>query len=141
MRAVVANEVTDLLDDIGHGSMRLADVSAAVAVAVHTAAVRLARHAALQRLLAHEPGEVMPYISFDGAAPLLATAGAWGRVHLARFLSDRRDAEPSWPSGRRASCSRTSRSPTTSPPSPTPSASVRLVDTYLVPGLRVGVPA
>lgn len=138
MRAVVANEVITLLAEIGHGIDGADDVSDAVSGAVHTAAVRLGRHAALQRLLAHEPGEVMPYISFDGAAPLLAMVASWGSVHLARFLpTDDAEVVAEW-------AARLVLSHLQEPDdldTLTDLHRVRhLVDTYLVPGLRVGVP-
>ena len=139
MAAVVANEVTTLLTEIGHGIDVADDVSEAVSGAVHTAAVRLARHAALQRLLAHEPGEVMPYISFDGAAPLLATVGAWGSVHLARFLPAG-DAEVVAEWAARLVLSHL-QEPDDLGTLTDPDRVRRLVDTYLLPGLRVGVPA
>ena len=139
MAAVVANEVTTLLAEIGHGIDVADDVSEAVSGAVHTAAVRLARHAALQRLLAHEPGEIMPYISFDGAAPLLATVGAWGGVHLARFLPAG-DAEVVAEWAARLVLSHL-QEPDDLGTLTDPDRVRRLVDTYLLPGLRVGVPA
>ena len=139
MRAVVANELTGLLDDIARRIDVADDVSVAVAVAVHTAATRLARHAALQRLLAHEPGAVMPYISFDGAAPLLATAAAWGRVHLVPFLPDD-DAAVVAEWAARLVLSHL-QEPDDIVALTDPERVTRLVDTYLVPGLRVGVPA
>ena len=68
LRAMVSAEVTDLLHLLAADVDAAPDLSAAVSGAVHTAAVMLAAHPALQRLLDHEPGAVMPYISFDGAA-------------------------------------------------------------------------
>jgi AcrR family transcriptional regulator len=65
----------------------------AIVTAVHTAACALDRHGALQRLLTHEPGVILPFISFDRVEPLLARAAAWGAEHFSRFVSVRTASE------------------------------------------------
>jgi AcrR family transcriptional regulator len=71
LRAMVDAEVDGLLGLLAADADAAPDLATAVAGAVHTAATLLAAHPALQRLLAEEPGAVLPYISFDGAAPLV----------------------------------------------------------------------
>jgi AcrR family transcriptional regulator len=109
------------------------DLVDAVAGAVHAAATTVAEHAALQRLLRDEPGEILPYISFDRLAPLLARSAAWGRLHLARFLDpDQAEIVGEW-------CARVVLVHLRAPGSPTDTTDLvevrRLVARYLVPGL------
>ena len=47
---------------------------------------RLRRHEALQYLVAHEPGVILPYTSFDGIQPLLDLAAATVAPLLERHL-------------------------------------------------------
>lgn len=138
LRAMVAAEVNDLLDWLAADIDTAPDLSAAVSGAVHTSAAVLATHPALQRLLDHEPGAVMPFISFDGAAPLLATVAAWGRVHLVRFLpAESAEAVGEW-AARLVLAHLHNRRDLLALTDP---ATVRhLVDTYLMPGLRLPVP-
>jgi AcrR family transcriptional regulator len=63
-----------------------ATVEDALVIAIHEASVAIRRHGALQYLCAHEPEVLLPYLSFDGLAPLLGWSGEFGAVHLARFL-------------------------------------------------------
>jgi AcrR family transcriptional regulator len=118
-----ASEVADAADDLLH----------AVSGAVHAAATTIADHSALQRLLQDEPGEILPYISFDQLAPLLARAAAWGREHLGRFLEpEQAEIVGEW--GARIVLAHL-RSPG-SPTDTTDLAAVRrLVERYLLPGL------
>lgn len=88
LRAMVDAEVDELLQHLAADADAAPDLPTAVAGAVHTAASLLDAHPALQRLLVDEPGAVLPYISFDGAAPLLARAAAWGGDHLRRFVPE-----------------------------------------------------
>ncbi|MCU0310036.1 MAG: TetR/AcrR family transcriptional regulator [Acidimicrobiales bacterium] len=139
LRAVVAEEVATLFDELGVRIDAAADLAGAVVDAVNGAAVHLADHAALQRLLADEPGVIMPFISFDGAAPLLASVSAWGGGHFRRFLpADEAEAVAEW-------AARLVLSHLQEPHDLlvlTDPVRVRhLVETYLLPGVRVGVPA
>jgi len=138
MRAVVAAEVQGLLEALAIDVDAAPDLASAVAGALHTVATHLAGHGALQRLLAHEPGAVMPFIAFDGAAPVLAMASTWARVHLARFLSPH-DAELVGEWVARLVLSHLDR-PGDLTPLLDAERARRLVDTYLMPGLHVPVP-
>lgn len=135
--AMVQAEVDALLAGLADQVDAAPDLAGAVATAVHSAALALAGHPALQRSLVEEPGAVLPYISFDGAGPLYARVAAWGRVHLARFLApDDAEAVGEWAA--RLVLGHLHQ------PSPhldlTDLTCVRhLVDTYLVPGVRVGL--
>jgi AcrR family transcriptional regulator len=135
--AMVQAEVDGLLAGLADEVDGAPDLASAVAAAVHTAALALAGHPALQRSLVEDPGSVLPYISFDGAAPLYARVAAWGRAHLSRFL-DPDDAEAVGEWAARLVLGHLHQ------PSEhldlTDLVCVRhLVDTYLVPGVRVGL--
>ncbi|MEZ5135416.1 MAG: hypothetical protein R2699_10275 [Acidimicrobiales bacterium] len=52
------------------------DLADALTRALLDATRRLRRHEALQYLVAHEPGMILPYTSFDGIQPLLDLAAA-----------------------------------------------------------------
>jgi AcrR family transcriptional regulator len=138
LRAMVDAEVGELLAALAADVDSAPDLPTAVSGAVHSSAVALAAHPALQRLLDHEPGAVMPFISFDGAAPLLATVAAWGQVHLGRFLPpDSAEAVGEW-AARLVLAHLHTRADLLAL---TDLAAVRhLVETYLVPGLPVAVP-
>jgi len=133
LRALVDSEVDGLLAGLAAEVDTSPDVATAVAGAVYSASTRLAAHPALQRLLGSEPGAVLPYISFDGAAPLLARCAAWGRVHLARFLPDD-DAEAVGEWAARLVLSHL-HTPSDLIVLTDPAVVRHLVDTYLLPGL------
>lgn len=135
LAAMVETEVAALLVRLADDVAGAPDLPSAVAGAVHRTAVELAGHPVLQRLLVEDPGAVMPFITFDGATPLLLTAGTWGREHLSRFL----DPESGEAIGEWAA-----RIVLTHLHQPsdllvlTDAATARhLVDTYLVPGLAL----
>jgi hypothetical protein len=133
LRALVDREVDGLLDGLAADVDAAPDLASAVAGAVHGAAVVLDAHPALQRLLATEPGTVMPYISFDGAAPLFAKAAAWGRTHLARFLpAPEAEAVGEWAA--RVVLSHLHQ-PSAHVALTDPAGARHLVDAYLLPGL------
>ena len=69
-------------DDAIAGSTSFAD---AVARAINAAACSLAGFEAFQRVLREEPGAVLPFISFERLAPLLARASVWSVVAFAPF--------------------------------------------------------
>lgn len=97
LRAMVTAEVDALLAGLVPLVDEADDLGDAVTEAVHAAAVVLASHPVLQRALVEDPGAVLPHISFDGAEPLYARVGAWGRAHLARFLlPDEAEAVGEW---------------------------------------------
>lgn len=133
--AAVELQLTEVLDAATRAADTAADLPSAVAGAVWAASTTIAEHAPLQRLLRDEPGEILPYISFDRLAPLLARAAAWGRDHLGRFLEpDQAEAVGEW--GARVVLDHLR-----SPGSPTDTTDLeavrRLVDRYLIPGLTL----
>ncbi|MEZ5134360.1 MAG: helix-turn-helix domain-containing protein [Acidimicrobiales bacterium] len=62
------------------------DLADALTRALLDATRRLRRHEALQYLVAHEPGVILPYTSFDGIQPLLDLAAATVAPLLERHL-------------------------------------------------------
>jgi AcrR family transcriptional regulator len=133
LAAAVELQLVAVLDAASRAADVADDLVEAVAGAVHAAATTIAEHAALQRLLQDEPGEILPYISFDRLAPLLGRAAAWGREHLGRFLDpDQAEVVGEW-------CARVVLVHLRSPGSPTDTTDLdavrRLVERYLVPGL------
>jgi AcrR family transcriptional regulator len=133
--AAVELQLTEVLDAATRAADAADDLPSAVAGAVWAASTTIAEHAPLQRLLRDEPGEILPYISFDRLAPLLGRAAAWGRDHLGRFLDpDQAEAVGEW--GARVVLDHLR-----SPGSPTDTTDLgavrRLVDSYLIPGLTL----
>jgi len=61
-------------------------IDEAVARCLHAAASALADSSALQRLLAEEPGAILPFLSFDGLAPVLERVAEWSPALFGRFL-------------------------------------------------------
>jgi AcrR family transcriptional regulator len=133
--AAVELQLIVVLESASEAADAAEDLLDAVAGAVHAAAATLAGHSALQRLLREEPGEILPYISFDQLAPLLARAAAWGREHLGRFLEpEQAEIVGEW--GARIVLAHL-RSPG-SPTDTTDLTAVRLlVERHLLPGLDV----
>jgi AcrR family transcriptional regulator len=84
--AAVLGELATVLDS--HDTLADA-VTAALCLAVD----RARSHPALQYLVEHEPGTVLPFVSFDGLDPLLELATAFGAPRLRRFLPDATAAE------------------------------------------------
>ena len=62
----------------------------AVALCLHAAASALAELGALQRLLAEEPGAILPFLSFEGLAPVLDRVAQWSPELFGRFLEPER---------------------------------------------------
>lgn len=91
--AAADHEIDRALAVAGVAADGAGDLGGAVTAAVVASARFLAGHAALDRLLAEDPGAVLPFVAFDGAGPLLARAGDWGRDHLARFVDPEVAAE------------------------------------------------
>ncbi|MCD9624901.1 TetR/AcrR family transcriptional regulator [Rhabdothermincola salaria] len=134
--AMVHAEVEALLEGLADTVDAAADLPTAVAEAVHAAASALAVHPVLQRSLVEDPGSVLPYISFDGAAPLYARVAAWGRDHLARFVGpDDAEAVGEWAA--RIVLGHLHQ-PSTRFDLTDPACVRHLVDAYLVPGVRAG---
>lgn len=134
LAAAAELQITSVLEAAGIAADAEDDLADAVIAAVHAASTTLAGHVALQRLLAEEPGAVLPFISFDRLDPLLARASAWGRLHLHRFLADD-DAEVvgEWVARVVLVHLRSPGSPTDT----TDAAAVRrVVEQFLLPGLR-----
>jgi AcrR family transcriptional regulator len=127
-------EVDVVLDACTRAVAGESDLASAVAAAVCAAAVELRGHPALQRLLVEDPGAVLPFISFDGLAPILDRAASWGEVHLARFTdADHAAAVGEW--GARVVLAHL-RSPGSVTDTADPAAVRRLVDTHLLPAPR-----
>ncbi len=135
LAAAAEIQITSVLEAAGAAADEADDLVDAVAGAVHAAATTLTGHAALQRLLAEEPGEVLPYISFDNLGPLLARAQELGAEVFGRFL-DRERAEIAGEWGARVVLAHLR-----SPGSPTDTTDLeavrRLVRHHLVPGLAL----
>jgi len=88
MQAAGEQEVARLLDEILRVLAEAPDLLSAVSDAL-VAAVRTVRaHAALQYLVEHEPGTVLPYVSFDGLDPLLGLATDFVAPPLTRFVPE-----------------------------------------------------
>ena len=86
MLAAGEREVERLLVGLA-GEVELAlTLEDALVAAIAGAARALASHAALRFLFEHEPGVVLPFLSFDGLDPLLERAVAFGRPRLERFV-------------------------------------------------------
>jgi AcrR family transcriptional regulator len=86
---MVAAGERELLRFFVHLAHRLAaapTLADRLAVGIAESVRVIAGHQALQHLMAHEPGLVLPYVSFDALDPLLEAAASFGVDVLGPFL-------------------------------------------------------
>lgn len=87
--AVLDREVAELEARLAASLAETDGLSDALCAAIGEAARVLAGHPALLHLLEHEPGTVLPHLSFDGLEPVLARAVAFLAPWLERHLDPR----------------------------------------------------
>lgn len=87
--AVGAAELNRFLTLVAERTDEASTPEDALVAALTTASSHLADHRALQFLLRHEPGVVLPYLSFHNHDRLLAMADALVSPHLTRQLGER----------------------------------------------------
>jgi len=96
LASAATREVDRLLAALARDLDEAATVEELLVTAVHGAARALLGHEAVGYLMVHEPGIVLPHLSFEGLDPLLARAVDFLAPWLERFvdpLTARRTAE------------------------------------------------
>lgn len=93
VQAMAAREIAAVLDRLAEALAGGVDLLDTLTRGLVTAVTEVRSHAALQYLVEHEPGLVLPYVSFDGLDPLLAVATDVVSPHLERFVARREAAE------------------------------------------------
>lgn len=87
--AALEREVAQLEAHLARSLAATDGLADTLCTAVGETARALAGHQALRHLLEHEPGTVLPHLSFDGLGPVLARAVAFLAPWLERYLDDR----------------------------------------------------
>ncbi len=134
LAAVVDTEVARLFSALGVCLGEARDLTEALVAGIVEASTRLREHAALAYLVEHEPEMVLGHLAFDEADRLLATASRFTAPFLARWMSPTE-------AGRVAEwAARIVLSYAISPSEFTdltdPGQATRLVETFVVPGIR-----
>lgn len=88
VQAAGEQEVGRLLTQIHEVLAAAPDLATAVTDGLVVAVRTVRSHAALQFLVEHEPGTVLPFVSFDGLDPLLHLATTFVAPSLARFVPE-----------------------------------------------------
>ncbi len=86
MLAAWTDEVASFCAGLEQRLAAAATLEDALVTAVTESCQAISTHEALQFLLVHEPGAVLPFLSFDGLDPLLAWVSDYAVPVLARFV-------------------------------------------------------
>ncbi len=86
VRAVVDTETARLFSELGALMGEARDLEELLVAGIVGAARRLRSHEALRVLLAHEPGTVLPHLTFGGMDTLLSVASSFAAPFLGRWL-------------------------------------------------------
>jgi AcrR family transcriptional regulator len=86
LAAAWCREVTSFSDELAAALAAETTLEGAIVRTITAASQAIASHEALQFLLEHEPGAILPYLSFDGLDPLLGWAAAFAVTAYERFL-------------------------------------------------------
>ncbi|MEZ5141293.1 MAG: TetR/AcrR family transcriptional regulator [Acidimicrobiales bacterium] len=89
LEAAGRKEVGALLDRLADALDTGRDLTDTVTRGLVAAVTEVRSHPVLQYLVEHEPGVVLPHVSFDGLDPLLALATDFLAPYLARFVPER----------------------------------------------------
>jgi AcrR family transcriptional regulator len=134
LHAVVDTEAARLFGAVEAKLARETDLSAALVAAIVEASTRIREHPAVRYLLAHEPGTILGHLAFDEADRVLATSARRTAPFLARWMGPgeaERVAEwatrivLSYAIAPSAGCDLTD-----------PGSTTRLVETFVMPGIR-----
>ncbi len=88
LEAAFTHDLYRVLLDVGSALASIDSLEDALAVGVSVGIAAVRGHEALTYLLEHEPGVVLPWISFHGLDPLLAFVTKMIKPMLIRFLPD-----------------------------------------------------
>lgn len=86
VQAVVVDEVARLFSALGAVMSDAPDIESLLVRAILEAARRLTAHEAIAYLLAHEPGTILPHLSFGGLDRLLDATVSFAWPYFARWL-------------------------------------------------------
>lgn len=85
-QAVVESEVSRLFCALGAAMGEAPDLESLLVRAIVEAARRLSTHEAIEYLLAHEPGTILPHLTFSGLDRLLQTTVGFAAPYFGRWL-------------------------------------------------------
>ncbi len=134
LRAVVDTEAARLFAAVGAKLAGERDLSAALVAGIVEASTRIVEHPAVRYLVAHEPGTILGHLAFDEADHLLVTSSRLTAPFLTRWMSP--------PEAERVAewATRIVLSYAIAPSATTdltdPVSTTRLVETFLMPGIR-----
>ena len=135
MLATWTSEVASFCTSLEGDLATAASLEDAVVTALTASCRAIATHDALQFLVEHEPGAVMPYLSFDRLDPLLSWVSAFAAPALARFVEASTARElGEWVARIVLSYAF---EPTPDHDLTDPAAARRFVQTYVLPGVLV----
>lgn len=138
--AVVRHEMEAVLDDVAAASRAATSVEDLLAIVLWHGVHAVRTHEALCYLVEHEPGVILPWISFDGLDPLLDLVTSFVAPLAERFLDPRSAREAAEALCRLVVAYAFDIDPTAEAVLTGPDDARRLVRTYLVPGLTVPGP-
>jgi AcrR family transcriptional regulator len=87
--AAGVRELFRVLHELAEVADAAPDLTSQLTSLLHQAMTAIADHEVLQYLCKHEPGVILPFVSFDGIDPLLVVARSTIAPYLERFLDAR----------------------------------------------------
>ena len=134
LQAVVDTESARLFAAVGARLAGVQDLSSALVAGIVEASRRIGEHRAIRYLLAHEPGTMLGHLAFDEADRVLATSSRLTAPFLTRWMSpDEAERVAEWATRIVLSYAI---SPSTGHDLSDPAATTRLVETFVMPGIR-----
>ncbi len=134
LHAVVETEAARLFAAVGAKLAGEPDLSSALAAGIVEASTRIGEHPAVRYLVAHEPGTILGHLAFDEADRLLATSSRRVAPFLTRWMRpDEAERVAEWATRIVLSYAI---SPSTGTDLTDPTATTRLVETFVMPGIR-----
>lgn len=141
LAATARREMVRALEALDEACRAADDLDELLTCALWSGVTQIRNHAALQYLLAHEPGVVLPWLSFDAIDPLLETVTGFLAPLARRFVEPAAAAELA-ESVCRLVIAYAFEDALGSPVAVIDRASAgHVVSTFLVPGVTVGEPA
>jgi AcrR family transcriptional regulator len=134
LRAVVDTEAARLFAAVGAKLAAERELSSALVVGIVEASTRIGEHPAVRYLVAQEPGTILGHLAFDQADRLLATSSRLTAPFLTRWMSPEEAERVAEWAVRIVLSYAISPSPRTDLTDP--NSTTRLVETFVMPGIR-----
>jgi AcrR family transcriptional regulator len=134
LHAVVETEAARLFAAVGAKLSGEKDLSSALVAGIVEASTRIREHPAVRYLVAHEPGTILGHLAFDEADRILATSSRRAAPFLTAWMGpDEAERVAEWATRIVLSYAI---SPSTGTDLTEPAATTRLVETFVMPGIR-----